>query len=423
MNRGRMQRMVTVLVVVAGWIALVADQPPSSSVDSEEFTGTVILTPERPEVRVPFELEFTRDEDDPGGSGLMIDVVHSWAGVAGSRLPVTIESPTGSIDVDSRYYVCRDCQGPGELVIKWPRWESEGSVVVTWTASAALSYDTNEPPPGASVAFDMDVPPVEIEESRLHPVDALEQPLQREMLSLAGTPDPADRLRIAWPGWRADPKQVPNAVLVRWADESFVLAPGLAVEIAVTELCAPGCEAELTYFLDQEPSAYLGPWEFIAPLTAAFLGGGAAEVILNNVPVPSVSSPSIEHEVSAPPDPETETFTLSIVTDAIDDEIVPVAKLRYTVTADESVPWTDHGQIATRVSEHSVAWVRSEGPQGQSSTSLPLECDQDECRAEVSIVLESELAETAALLLELDVEVFHPDIAGHQVLATLSESS
>ncbi len=427
MNRNRLQRLVTTLAIVAGWAALVATSPPSSTVESEEFTGTVLLSRQRPEVRVPLDLEFTQNEDDVGGTGLTIDVVHSWAGVAASRLPLTIESPTGSVEIDSRYFVCRDCDGPGELVIQWPWWEEEGTVVVTWTASAALSFDTDTPPAGASVAFDMDVPPIEIEESRIYPVEALDTPIQRETLTVEGQPDPEDHLRIAWPGWYADPKVAPNAVLIRWGAQDGILAPGLAVEIPVAELCTPGCAAELTYFLDREPSAYLGPWEFIAPLTAAFVGGGTAQVTIENVPVPSVSSTPIATEATIPPSPEPnpdpEQLTLSIETDPIDDEIAPVARVSYTVTAADSVPWVDRDDIVTRVGEHSIVRLDGEKPQGEDRTSIPLRCDQSACRADVPVSFESELLEPATLHLDLVVEVFHPSITGRRVQATLSESS
>ncbi len=421
MNRSHFQRLATILVIVAGWIALVATSPPSSTIESEEFTGTVIVSPERPEVRVPFDLEFTQDEHDPGGSGMTIDVVHSWTDIAASRLPVTIQNPSGSVEVDSRYFVCRDCESSGELVIEWPWWETEGSVVVTWVASAALSYDTDTPPADASVAFEMDVPPIEIEESRIHPVEALDEPIQREELSLEGEPDPADHFRIAWPGWHVDPKEVPNSVLVRWGDQSATLVPGLAVEIPVTDLCIPDCEAELTYFLDREPSSFLGPWELIAPLTAAFVGGGTVEMSVNNIPVPSAKSAAIEREVTIPPDPGQEELVLTIVTDPIHDEIAPVARVSYVATAADSVAWVEYDRLTTRVGEHSAAYVDGEEPKDQDSTSVPLLCDQLECGAVVPIVFENELTEAASLLLDLDIEVFHADIVGHQVHASLTD--
>jgi hypothetical protein len=424
MTRDRLRRAWTVLVLIAGWAALVATSPPRSTVESDEFTGSAMLTPSRTELRIPYDIAVTQAVEQPGGAGLTVDVMYSWAGVASppGRLPASIETAAGRVEIDRRQFSCSDiCVQPGELVFRWPPHLTDGSVLVSWVVSAALTYDTHEPPTDAVVEFEMQVPPAEIEEKRLNPTQAMGTPIQREKLTVQGSLDRTDTLRISWPGWYFNPKDEPISVLLRWGAQSALLTPGLAVEIPVPELCSPACEAEVTYFFDREPLFISNPWDLIAPLTTTFLGNGSAQITLQGLPVSSAVAPPISTEITAPPDPGQISMELVVSTSPVDDEIAPVAVFKYEVDGAEDNPWVDRDGLRVRVGEESIADIEESRPRAPGSTLLPLQCDHQSCHAEVPVVVSNELSDHASVALSVGVEVFHPELTGHAITFELTE--
>lgn len=159
------------MVAVAS-VAVVATSPPFSELRQDHDGISFEVSPDANEVRLPFEFEVSDAARQAGGlASFRFSVV--WRGVDPSEGPVLEVAVvnvrgdwvTSASRADDIYLSCStECFGGGEVLITWPPDLDHGGATVDWTAKAAVSFDSDSPPEGATLQFSIVDPPAPVSE-------------------------------------------------------------------------------------------------------------------------------------------------------------------------------------------------------------------------------------------------------------------
>jgi hypothetical protein len=165
----RKQRIIAIVVVLVAAAASLADQPAESSIVAPSVSGTAILSPDQPEVRIPFVVEASDDAAAAGDLNLRVVPSVVWEGVDLEFEPrvagVLVETPRAVFRPQPPYghygaVECRNaCLGSNELVLRWPAHVKQGHATVDWDISARFVFYVDDPPKGSELTLTADAPP------------------------------------------------------------------------------------------------------------------------------------------------------------------------------------------------------------------------------------------------------------------------
>lgn len=388
-DRGK--RLFTIAVVAVAAVAALASSPDDegSWIDARPASGTVTLTPDRPEVRIPFVVEASAEADD-WGLGVLITIPSIWVGEGDPALTrgpdASVEDQSGEVKAGTygrnETAVSCDirCLGSNELVLRWPDELPDGSLTVDWTIAATMAFATEEPPDGAAVTL-----VAEASDPTSGPVAAWTIGVDGNRPMLVGdfhvvttAPLAPGVLRVQrrtdQPG---DPAFVQIQQSIEWSD----LPPGRGIEIVVPAACDHGpCEFDIRTSASVASLAQYG-----VATVELFASGvdesveatlveseswrsspGAADTTVFVDPATDYIPISINVEVSGEIDGATPVFYVSYSVELIDPGADDVA-----VSVGPEFEGTRHLLPRVRVSPGN--------PTGAGAFALAAECDGDRC--------------------------------------------
>ena len=164
---GPLRRLLSLLMVMVATLATIATSPPSSEIRGDHQGLTFDLSPEQPEMRLPFEFSISEPAQDADSWIVDFDFSLVWRDVSeddrllegrlldGEGQVLQRQAGTSELGLS-----CRDeCIGGGEVVLSWRPGIAEGSVRVDWEAYANAFFETDELPEGATLSFEATDPP------------------------------------------------------------------------------------------------------------------------------------------------------------------------------------------------------------------------------------------------------------------------
>jgi hypothetical protein len=389
---------------------------------SDSVSGVTTVDPDEPISRIPFEATFSDVSLTEGEVGLEVEYSYSWAGIEPpAETTIDFETSLGTFQASASENICFEmCQGPGEMVIRWPEGQEEGSLRLRWTLRSVADFSEG-PPRGAEAMLTVEAPPAR----------------GPDRLTSGGTQDPTETqyamaaahmnfdklgmssgyLRFGWPSSGEDQTQ---EQVLRWASGETTLRSGMAVEVPIEEVCAPGCDVDLVARWLSQPAGLLRP---IVPWVEVVPSEPVEELVygFEYIPVPSLRSDALTQSIELGAEEE-RTLTLTLTSPITREAPEPVALVRV-----DSAATGFTGESHLEVLNISVGgkdfWLNSDRDQTETpfETPIPLMCTPDACTFEVPIRLLSTSTQPVSVDLSIRINVFHPEFTDGNVQVRISE--
>lgn len=396
------RRLGTAVLLVVGWMALVATTPPMSTVEGGEAAGVALLDQDHPELRVPFELGASGPAH-LGSIHVDADLSYEWLSEA-VPLDVFWDTPVQDRRTGTRCWT--DCIGTSALVVRWPL-EQAGGVLVDWRLVARVEFDVDDPPEGAEIGFQVDPPPDHPGRRRELQVIDGEQPVSGVSVTLESITPDVESFVVAVPDVGDDQPVVFRVGLGTAMEQLDAHHP---VNLEQDPLCdGQGCRFEVW----AAQVAHRHPNQNPAPVVVA-LPSGDFDMMVDRLPISMTEAEPVQLRI-----PQGRGDGIEVVFEVPWDDAYhtfPPPVLDVAV-ADIGVSLAENDRLVLVSDIDQIQFGPDDTEQPPESLSVPLECDPAAgCRGTVSVGNRDPQRRSPVAELSLESAVHHPDLSGGGVV-------